>query len=157
MNNSKKQITPNDLCGSKKINDRTVKGLLVFFMFYFSLCFSVFFIFYFFKFFSIFFKFSEFVFDFCMYFYFSFILLLLGFLLSLSIFFNFPGFFYVFLYYLDFLIFRVCLEVSACRRITESMQIFVSARYDFCLVWVTILRRSGAFQKASVPPRARNY
>ena len=50
-----------------------VKGLLVFFMFYISICFSVFFIFYFLKFFSIFFKFSEFVFDFCMYFYFSFI------------------------------------------------------------------------------------
>ena len=156
MNNSKKQITPNDLCGSKKINDRTVKGLLVFFMFYFSLCFSVFFIFL--KSFSQ--SFSNFLnlslIFVCTFIFLSFFSLLLGFLF-LSIVFNFPGFFYVFLYYLDFLIFRVCLEVSACRRITESMQIFVSARYDFCLVWVTVLRRSGAFQKTSVPPRARNY
>ena len=156
MNNSKKQITPNDLCGSNKINDRTVKGLLVFFMFYFSLCFSVFFFFLSFS--QSFSKFLNLSLIFvCTFIFLSFFSLLLGFLLFLSIFFNFPGFFYVFLYYLDFLIFRVCLEVSACRRITESMQIFVSARYDFCLVWVTVLRRSGAFQKTSVPPRACKY
>ena len=81
--------------GPKRINDRTVKGLLVFFMFYFSLCFSVFFIFYFFKFFSIFFKFSEFVFDFCMYFYFSFIFFIAPWFSFIS--FNFFQFSWIFL------------------------------------------------------------